>query len=207
MSRLVEHAKRELALAGNDEDFNNCIVKAVEGFTSYGHSGSSAEVGLYILTELLKFRNLTPLTDDPAEWNYVAVDIWQSSRNSEAFSSDGGKTYRLNSEDNGIVHTSKSRQVMAKYKYQRSSYPGLVTVDAVHLVEGNEKDILHFLESTGCSFELIGKLKFIIGNPDEPLIAEEGQWLILGNSKEFFTLDEAEFDSTYSPLNPETQKD
>lgn len=98
MSNLVEHAKRELALADNDVDFNECIIKAVEAFASYGHSGGSAAYAIPMLNALLLFKNLTPLTDDPKEWNEVGDGVWQSARNSEAFSTDGGKTYYLLSE-------------------------------------------------------------------------------------------------------------
>lgn len=96
MSNLVEHAKRELALAGNDDDFNETIIKAVEAFASYGHSGGSASVAIPMLNDLLQFKNLTPLTNDPGEWQ--AVDMgkkpcWQSRRRPDAFSNDGGKTY------------------------------------------------------------------------------------------------------------------
>lgn len=92
---LVEHAKRELARLNNDEEFNNAIIKAVEAFASYGHSGGSAAYAIPFLNDLLRFKNLTPLTDDPKEWIQLAQDLWQSSRNTEAFSDDGGKTYYL----------------------------------------------------------------------------------------------------------------
>lgn len=102
---LVKHARRELELVGNDANFNESIIKAVEGFASYGHSGGSASVAINILNDLLQFKNLTPLTNDPKEWMYVADEIWgepggiwQNRRNSEAFSNDGGKTYYLLSE-------------------------------------------------------------------------------------------------------------
>src|SRR5436190_3077628 len=41
-SPLVEHAKRELSLISPDEEddgFKESIVRAVQGFVSYGHSG------------------------------------------------------------------------------------------------------------------------------------------------------------------------
>lgn len=105
MSNLVDHAKRELALAGNDDDFNQSIIKAVKAFSSFGHSGGSASIAIPMLNDLLNYRNLTPLTDDPDEWMHVAEDvwgeaggIWQSRRNPEAFSRDGGKSYYLLSE-------------------------------------------------------------------------------------------------------------
>lgn len=98
-SNLVKHARRELELAGNDEDFNMSIINAVRAFTSYGHSGGSASVAIPMLNELLQFKNLTPLTDDPKEWMKISEDDgWQSRRNAEAFSMDEGKTYYLLSD-------------------------------------------------------------------------------------------------------------
>ena len=95
---LVEHAKKELARAGNDKDFDNSIIAAAEAFATYGHSGGSAGVGIWILGELLQFKNITPLTEDPAEWMSLGDGTWQSNRCSEAFSHDGGFTYYLLSE-------------------------------------------------------------------------------------------------------------
>ncbi len=102
-SNLVSHARRELELAGNDPEFNDCLIGAVKAFANYGHSGGSASVAIPILVDLLQFRNLTPLTNDPNEWMKIEEEIggpslWQSRRNSEAFSNDGGKTYRLTSQ-------------------------------------------------------------------------------------------------------------
>jgi len=104
MSNILDHAKRELELAGNDDDFNKAILNSIEAFLAYGHSGTSAEVGIEILSDLLRFRNLTPLTDDPAEWMEVTDGMWQSCRNAEAFSKDGGQTYYLLSEGEGKSH-------------------------------------------------------------------------------------------------------
>lgn len=102
---LVEHAKREMEILGVEKDFSDCILKSVEAFASYGHSGGSASVAIPMLHELLQFKNLSPLTDNPDEWIHhtsptvsFGEQVWQSSRCSEAFSSDGGKTYYLLSE-------------------------------------------------------------------------------------------------------------
>lgn len=95
---LVEHAKRELALLNNDDAFNDSLIKAVEGFVTYGHSGSSASVGIGMLNALLNFKNLTPLTDNPDEWMTVGPESWQNCRNPEAFSNDGGKHHYFLSE-------------------------------------------------------------------------------------------------------------
>lgn len=103
---LVEHAKSELALLDNDEAFDQCIINAVEAFAAYGHGGGSASVGIHILHDLLQFKNLSALSDDPGEWNHICdertngEELWQSARCSEAFSHDAGKTYYLISEVN-----------------------------------------------------------------------------------------------------------
>ncbi|MEU3452153.1 hypothetical protein ABZ671_00720 [Micromonospora sp. NPDC006766] len=116
---LVEHARRELELCGQfaeDPAYAQSIIAAVAAFASYGHSGGSAGIAIHQLTTLLQHGNLSPLTDDPDEWHDVSEmsghALWQNRRNSEAFSTDGGKTFYLLSErdgDNRPVHTSRSR--------------------------------------------------------------------------------------------------
>jgi hypothetical protein len=111
-SPLVRHARRELALIDQDPDIHQAIIKAVEGFATYRNSGGSAGWAIHVLYDLLQFKNLTPLTDDPEEWNAVAeVDgettLWQSRRNAAAFSDDGGKTYLITGEDE--IHESEVR--------------------------------------------------------------------------------------------------
>lgn len=102
---LVDHARKELALLDNDAEFNESLIKAIEGFASYGHSGGSAPIAIAMLTDLLWQRNLSPLTDDPDEWVKHSPDmwdgvngVWQNTRNGEAFSNDEGKTHYLLSE-------------------------------------------------------------------------------------------------------------
>jgi hypothetical protein len=96
---LVEHARRELALIGEDQDVTEWMISVIERYASFGHSGGSHSVCLPRLTQLLNFEPLAPLTDNPDEWtDHSAISgypIWQSVRNSKAFSGDGGKTYWL----------------------------------------------------------------------------------------------------------------
>lgn len=100
MSNLVEHAKRELELIGEEPDTIEGYLKVVQAFADMGHSGGSASVAVPVLNELLQFKNLRPLTDDPKEWFFHDTDtagieggFWQNIRRSSAFSNDGGKTY------------------------------------------------------------------------------------------------------------------
>jgi len=119
VSNLIDHADRELRLLDNDDAMNQGILAMVAVFSTMGHSGSSAEYTTQVLTRLLRYENLSPLTDDPDEWNPIVEGmlasgqgpLWQSSRNPEAFSHDGGKTYYLLSEkekdwNNPVFHHS-----------------------------------------------------------------------------------------------------
>lgn len=102
MSNLVDHARRELELIGEEEVVINDLVRMVEIFASMGHSGASADAARGLLCRLLAFEPLTELTDDPHEWYQHGPEmwdgespVWQNIRNSQAFSHDGGKTHWL----------------------------------------------------------------------------------------------------------------
>jgi hypothetical protein len=104
MSNLVSHARRELQIFGEEPDTIDWYCRVVAEFASFGHSGGSAWATIPVLHDLLQYRNLTPLTDDPDEWHNVSElfpggsGMWQNRRNSEAFSEDGGLAYYLLSE-------------------------------------------------------------------------------------------------------------
>ena len=101
MSNLVNHARTELSRIGEDADTIAGIVSVVQAFADMGHSGFSAHATAGYLERLLRFEPLSPLTNDPAEWQEHPADIagpewrWQNCRDSRAFSRDGGKTYRF----------------------------------------------------------------------------------------------------------------
>ena len=105
-SNLVKHALREMELAGIPQEDRDKIMPIIRTFASQGHSGGSAGWYIVTLVKLLQFENLTSLTDNPNEWNKVSEEhshangpLHQSQRNPEAFSTDGGKTYYLLSEN------------------------------------------------------------------------------------------------------------
>lgn len=102
MSNLVEHARRELALIGEDQDTTEGIVSVVQAFADCRHSGASAPFAVAYLERLLRFEPLTPITDDLDEWEdrskISGYPLWQNVRDSRAMSEDGGKTYWLVNE-------------------------------------------------------------------------------------------------------------
>lgn len=122
-SNLVRHARFELERLGEEPAIIEQYVQMIQFFADMGHSGGSASVFIPVLHDLLQFKNLLPLTDDPDEWychdrEYYGVgqDLWQSKRNSEAFSTDGGKSYYILSEDvheNGDLKRTYHRSIGA----------------------------------------------------------------------------------------------
>lgn len=106
-SDLVKHAHEELIRAGKNPDKIEWYLNVVKTYAEYDHSGDSAASTLKILHKLLQYENLTPLTDDPDEWELYSgevwdetSDMWRSKRNNSAFSMDGGKSYYLLPEFN-----------------------------------------------------------------------------------------------------------
>jgi len=104
-SNLVNHAKYELELLGEDPEIVEGYLKMIQIFADMGHSGGSASVFFGTLNALLQFKNLKPLTSNPKEWQHLTYEVWpdpnacwQNRRNGEAFSTDGGITYTLLSD-------------------------------------------------------------------------------------------------------------
>lgn len=105
-SNIVNHFCRELELLGEEPTTTLGYLRIAKIFSDMDHSGGSASVFIPTLELLLRFKNLTPLTDDPDEWVHHTDElwpepggVWQSCRDGEAFSNDGGKTYYRLSED------------------------------------------------------------------------------------------------------------
>jgi hypothetical protein len=80
-----------------DPAYAQSIIAAVAAFASYDHSGGSIEVARMQLHDLLRFRTLSPLTSDPAEWfdhgDISGAPLWQNMRDPAAMSIDGGQTW------------------------------------------------------------------------------------------------------------------
>lgn len=130
MSNMVEHAKRELSMINEDPEFVEAYLKIVEIFAGMGHSGGSASIAIPTITALLEQQNLSPLTDNPEEWQFhdgtvwPPDGIWQNKRNGEAFSKDGGKTYYVLSEGPEAygerpLHKSRSYEDLLKIQAAR----------------------------------------------------------------------------------------
>lgn len=110
MSTLIEHAKRELDIIGEEGFIKDNILAVVEAFAKGGHSGSSAEHTIDILERLLRRLPLTPITNDPDEWEMRKMPgekCWQNIRDSRAISYNKGRSYYLVTEGEGIMYFSE----------------------------------------------------------------------------------------------------
>ena len=135
MNKLLKHAKEELKYAGfnieapdkekfdSDDDYNNACAKSayklLETFCEEEHSGLSAQITLSLFDKLVRWQNLTPLSNNPDEWLDISEyegkpegSSFQSKRCSSCFSNDGLKTYYdLDENENSrIFHELKSRK-------------------------------------------------------------------------------------------------
>lgn len=97
-SNLIRHARSELQILGCNEEDIAQMCSIVQAFADVGPSGGQAAWMIPILFKLLCFENLTPLSNNPNYWIEVGPGIWQSTRRSEAFSKDRGRSYYLLSE-------------------------------------------------------------------------------------------------------------
>ena len=66
-SNLVRHARRELELIGEDPNWVEGYLDVIRAFAKMGHSGGSASVAIPTIHQLLQFKNLSELTNDPEE--------------------------------------------------------------------------------------------------------------------------------------------
>lgn len=116
-SSWIAHVKRELRLGKVDSSLYgkllpDAILELAEVFDRQNHSGMSASITSQIFCELVKWNPLSPLTNDPEEWNDVSAAFekpyWQSRRKPSAFSNDGGITYRITEKDE--IYTSADKK-------------------------------------------------------------------------------------------------
>ena len=107
MSNILEHAKDELNRIGMTEDspdemnvmMRKHILHMMNEFAEEGHSGFSASYAISILTKLMDFNPLSPLTGEDNEWGnvreYGESPSWQNKRRSSVFKNADGTCYDI----------------------------------------------------------------------------------------------------------------
>lgn len=123
---LIERG-RDTAEPGDEDaqrDMNADILRVVEAFAGQGHSGGTAPYAIGIITKLLRFEALSPLTGEPSEWTRLEYgpDMgWQNNRCSHVFKSEDGRAYdiegRVFREPSGACFTSSDSRVYITFPY------------------------------------------------------------------------------------------
>ncbi len=148
MSNLTSHAETELRRAGlfdKDSDYNGmlgtAVLELVKLFAKQGHSGYSANMTLQLFSRLGAYRPLTPITNDPAEWNDVSEisdgPWFQNKRDLSAFSHDGGKNHWL-------LGDIEKRQSESSYKLKKALFDflTLLTFGQIDFTARAHKDVM-----------------------------------------------------------------
>jgi hypothetical protein len=104
LSAMSKHAIVELSLIKEEPKIVLWYVSVLEAYNIMQLTEEASDHCLETLTRLIRYENLAPLTDEPMEWVKVGDDIWQSIRNYDAYSNNGGKTFKLHSENNDVEH-------------------------------------------------------------------------------------------------------
>lgn len=104
LSGITKHGIGELNLINEDPKIIIWYTSVLEAFAALNHTAESAAHTAEVLYRLFKYENLYPLTNHPKEWEEVKPGIWQSLRNFDAYSTNGGATYKLFSENNVVEH-------------------------------------------------------------------------------------------------------
>lgn len=102
MSNLIEHAKREIAIAGWDKPETDemqkrivaHVMKLLQVFSEEGHSGSSALYAMTLFRTLANFEPIKPLTGEESEWGTQASPH-QNNRCGRVFREPDGTAYDI----------------------------------------------------------------------------------------------------------------
>lgn len=136
---LSEHAAYELTKAGmtNHEDpearkVATDVMALVRRFEKQGHTDKTGSFVLEAFETLATRLPLTPITDDPEEWDKFEIDrknveteevekrtVWQSKRAPSLFSEDEGKTFtdqRTGKVGESVDHIKQAEELEAAKK-------------------------------------------------------------------------------------------
>lgn len=127
MRNLVNHAKKEMEIAGmyKDEDGPNkwmrdSVLELIEVFSRQGHSGASAPWCIGLFEKLASFGIISPITGEESEWNEIGTGVLQNKRCSHVFKENGiaydieGIIFR---EKDGCCFVSRDSRVNIKFPY------------------------------------------------------------------------------------------
>lgn len=127
IGNLMQHADRELPPPGDDEMqalMNTQLKELVLVFSTHGHSGFSAAWARALLSKLLAYEPIGPLTGEPHEWVEVGAGVFQNNRCGRVFKQAdrfNGQAYDLDGivweEPDGSRFTNSESLVPVTFPY------------------------------------------------------------------------------------------
>lgn len=142
---LVKFAKSELnkqlALDEDDPDYwmATGIVDIARVFSTQGHSGFSAAYAIKMMSRLLSFKPISPLTGVESEWGepFSEDGTRQNNRCSTVFQSKDGKAYDIEyyyfAESDGNTYTSYESRKTIEFPYTKKDSVRInFPIDASH---------------------------------------------------------------------------
>lgn len=127
IGNLMQHADRELPPPGDDEMqalMNTQLKELVLVFSTHGHSGFSAAWARALLSKLLAYEPIGPLTGEPHEWVEVGAGVFQNNRCGRVFKQAdrfNGQAYYLDGivweEPDGSRFTNSESLVPVTFPY------------------------------------------------------------------------------------------
>jgi len=123
LSNILSYAESELNRIGMTEDspdemtrmMRKHILHMMQEFANEGHSGFSAYYAISILTKLMDFKPLSPLTGEDDEWNLVGVGHWQNKRCSSVFKGVDGSCYDIDGKVFWEWHRDENGEAVKTY--------------------------------------------------------------------------------------------
>lgn len=148
MGNLLSHAQHELDLIGmvdngDENDMNTMmrrhILMMMEVFANEGHSGFSANYAANVLSKLMKFEPLSPLTGADDEWvehdygggpsfqNKRKSSVFKDGKDGEAYDIDGKVFWEWFKDSEGVVgksyYTCRDSRVPVTFPYTPPDRP------------------------------------------------------------------------------------
>jgi len=155
-SNLANRAYKELCLIGMlsgeyNSEISKCILDLCELFGTQGHTGFTAPYVIDLFTKLANNKALSPLTNNPDEWedmseysDDVPGTLYQNKRDCTVFSYDQLKTWK--SVDEKLI----LEKITKVFESNHSNYIHLLTPEGDELLSGVNNIIkAELIESPG----------------------------------------------------------
>lgn len=121
---LVRHVRREVGLV--DTDVVQNLVDVTRVFCLEGYSGGAAPIARSMLSKVLAWEPLAPLTGDDDEWSDMSAfsgrPLWQNNRCNRVFKEADGTCFDIQGivfmDKSGASWTSRESRVPITFPYR-----------------------------------------------------------------------------------------